>query len=93
MEEREEKDRHGPLPCEIYELSVFLGPPATPERMASRPSQRQLCDPKRRPGKPEEGPELGTGRPPSWGTVWAAVLVGMGIEVVGLLLSHTRHVT
>lgn len=42
---------------------------------------------------PEEGPELGTGRPPSWGTVWAAVLVGMGIEVVGFLLSHTRHVT
>lgn len=35
-----------------------------------------------------EGPRRGTGCPPSWGTVWAVVLVGMDIEVVGLLLSH-----
>lgn len=35
-----------------------------------------------------EGPQPGTGCPPSWGTVWAVVLVGMDIEVVGLLLSH-----
>lgn len=35
-----------------------------------------------------EGPRRGAGCPPSWGTVWAVVLVGMDIEVVGLLLSH-----
>lgn len=40
-----------------------------------------------------EGPRLGTGRTPPRGTVWAAVLAGMGTEVVGLRPSHTRHVT
>lgn len=38
-----------------------------------------------------ERPRRGTGCPPSWGTVWAVVLVGMDIEVVGLLLSHQAH--